>query len=260
MVTLGHVPSRPEAERIIRAGLVKVIDEIIDKPGTLVLRDAPIVVGSTKNFVSRGGLKLERALDRFKVNPSGRICADAGASTGGFSDVLLQRGAAKVYAIDVGYGELDWKIRKNERVVVMERTNARFVATLPDPISLVVADLSFISLQVFYPIIRGWVSRDSDVIFLVKPQFEAGREEVPEGGVVVDPEVHRSVLRRTLHAAQTADFAIAGLIPSPIRGGSGNKEFLLWAQAGENNRQLDGNALDSFVEAAVAENIDTPTT
>lgn len=224
----GLVESRELARRLIMEGHVTVAGQVQDKPGMRVRADAEIVVRELPRFVSRGGEKLQAALDAFPVPASGAICADVGASTGGFTDCLLQNGAAKVYAIDVGYGQLDYKLRSDARVVVMERTNARYVETLPEHPRLVVIDASFISLKLILPVIKGWLAEKGQVVALIKPQFEAGREEVGKGGVVKDIAVHTSVLREILEAAQGFGFAVLGLIKSPLKGPAGNIEFLTW--------------------------------
>lgn len=224
----GLAPSREKARAIIMAGEVVVNGAVIDKPGTRVSADALITVKSKPRFVSRGGEKLAHALDIFKVEAAGRICADVGASTGGFTDCLLQAGAARVYAIDVGYGQLDYTLRQDSRVVVMERTNARYIETLPEPVNLVVVDASFISLRLLLPAITGWLAAQTDIIPLIKPQFEAGREEVGKGGVVKDRRVHARVLEAVLAFARGQGFALKGLTVSPIKGPAGNIEFLAW--------------------------------
>jgi 23S rRNA (cytidine1920-2'-O)/16S rRNA (cytidine1409-2'-O)-methyltransferase len=224
----GLVESRELARRLIMEGHVTVAGQVQDKPGMRVRTDAEIVVRALPRFVSRGGEKLQAALDAFSVPVNGATCADVGASTGGFTDCLLQNGAAKVYAIDVGYGQLDYKLRSDARVVVMERTNARYVEALAEQPSLVVIDASFISLKLILPVIKGWLTEKGQVVALIKPQFEAGREEVGKGGVVKDSAVHTSVLRETLEAAQAFGFAVLGLIKSPLKGPAGNIEFLTW--------------------------------
>jgi 23S rRNA (cytidine1920-2'-O)/16S rRNA (cytidine1409-2'-O)-methyltransferase len=183
--------------------------------------------------VSRGGYKLAAALDAFGVSPAGQICADLGASTGGFTDVLLQRGASRVYAVDVGYGQLHWRLRTDSRVVVMERTNARHLQNLPEPVQLIVIDASFISLRLILPAARRLLTPGGEIIALIKPQFEAGRERVGKGGVVRDARVHRQVLRDMTNWVATRDFGPQGLIPSPIQGPKGNQEFLLWLRPGQ---------------------------
>lgn len=221
--------SRDVAEKQIRAGLIRVDGEIVDKPGTLVSAQAAIAVTQRKDFVGRGALKLVGALDAFNLSPDGMICADVGACTGGFTEVLLLRGAMKVYAIDVGYGDLDWKIRTNPRVVVMERTNVRYVESLPDPIALVTIDVSFISLDKVLPVISKWLVPGGTIVALVKPQFEASPDEVGDGGIISDPAVHDRVIEKVTALLPALGLERRGLIPSPILGTEGNKEFLLWA-------------------------------
>jgi 23S rRNA (cytidine1920-2'-O)/16S rRNA (cytidine1409-2'-O)-methyltransferase len=183
-------------------------------------------------YVSRGGFKLAAALAEFGIAVDGRICADVGACTGGFTDVLLQQGAARVYAIDVGYGQLDWKLRQDERVVVLERTNARYLETLPEPVSIVCIDVSFISLKLILPAVQGWLTAEAQIIALVKPQFEAGPAQVGKGGVVKETAVHQSVLLEIIHWAAEHGLATMGLIRSPVTGADGNVEFLLWLRPG----------------------------
>ncbi|MBN1284031.1 MAG: TlyA family RNA methyltransferase, partial [Anaerolineae bacterium] len=207
LVERGLVPTREKGRRLIMAGEVMVESRVIDKPGTQVPAGAEITLKAKPPFVSRGGEKLDGALEAFGIDVSRRVCADVGASTGGFTDCLLQRGAAKVYAIDVGYGQLDYTLRIDPRVVVMERTNARYVESLPEPVSLATVDASFISLRLLLPVIAGWLEPPADVIPLIKPQFEAGRRDVGKGGVVRDPSVHRRVLAEVLDAAQAMGFA-----------------------------------------------------
>jgi 23S rRNA (cytidine1920-2'-O)/16S rRNA (cytidine1409-2'-O)-methyltransferase len=177
-------------------------------------------------YVSRGGQKLAAALDGFNINPKGLICADVGASTGGFTDVLLQRGAVKVYAIDVGYGQLAWKLRQDERVVVMERVNARYLEALPELVDLITIDVSFISLKLILPVIQQWLRTPGMVVALIKPQFEAGRAQVGKGGVVRERQVHQNVLKDILSYAREIHLDLLGLTPSPITGPAGNYEFL----------------------------------
>jgi len=244
----GLAPSREAARRMIMAGEVRVEGEIRDKPGMRVAADVEVQVKQAPRFVSRGGEKLDAALNAFPLTAEGRICADVGASTGGFTDCLLQHGAAKVYAIDVGYGQLDYRLRSDPRVVVLERTNARYVETLDEPVSLIVVDASFISLRLLLPVLRGWlVEKAVGVIALIKPQFEAGKGQVGKGGVVRDPAVHRRVLQDVLDAAQEAGYHVWGLIPSPLKGPAGNIEFLTWlsTEAAQTN-------LDDLITAALA--------
>ncbi|NDJ77596.1 MAG: TlyA family RNA methyltransferase [Chloroflexi bacterium] len=225
-------PSRETARRMVMAGEVRIGGEVRDKPGMRVPRDAAIDVRQAPRFVSRGGEKLAGALAAFPVPVSDRVCADVGASTGGFTDCLLQHGAARVYAIDVGYGQLDYRLRTDPRVVVMERTNARYVERLAEPVSLLVGDVSFISLRLLLPVFRGWLAEQADLLLLIKPQFEAGKQQVGKGGVVRDPAVHRQVLGDVLGAAQENGYAVRGLTPSPLKGPAGNVEFLTWLSVG----------------------------
>ncbi|RMF00826.1 MAG: TlyA family RNA methyltransferase [Chloroflexi bacterium] len=221
------VNSRNKAQALIMAGKVRVNGQVVTKAGTPVPADAEITLESELPYVSRGGVKLAAALDEFAIDPAGTVCADVGASTGGFTDVLLQRGAARVYAIDVGYGQLAWKLRQDKRVVVMERTNARHLQSLPEPVSLVTIDASFISLKLILPAVRQWLAAPALVIALVKPQFEASRGQVGKGGVVRSRHVHREVLHNAVAYAKREKLSIMGVIPSPITGPAGNHEFLL---------------------------------
>lgn len=224
----GLAESREMARRLIMEGNVTVGGQVMDKPGTRVLLSAEVVVRALPRFVSRGGEKLLAALEAFAVPVAGAICADVGASTGGFTDCLLQYDAAKVYAIDVGYGQLDYRLRKDERVIVMERTNARYVPTLPERPMLVVVDASFISLKLILPVVKNWLTETGRIIALIKPQFEAGRQDVGKGGVVKDPAIHASVLQSVLSTARNDGFAVLGLILSPLKGPAGNIEFLAY--------------------------------
>ncbi|CUS02034.2 putative rRNA methyltransferase YqxC [Candidatus Promineifilum breve] len=233
LVDRGLVETRARARAHIMAGEVTVNGQRIDKAGTAVARDALIELATPLPYVSRGGYKLAGALDGFGVAVAGRVCADVGACTGGFTDVLLQRGAARVYAIDVGQGQLDWKLRQDERVTVMERTNARYLDALAEPIDLVVIDVSFISLKLILPAVRKWLAATGEVIALIKPQFEAGPESVGKGGIVRDPAVHRAVLVDLLGWAAAAGWAVGGLRRSSIAGTDGNVEFLVWLRPGE---------------------------
>ena len=228
LVERGLAESRTEAQRWIRAGQVRVADQVIGQPGALVSPDAPVALTARPRFVSRGGEKLEAALIGFGVDVRGWVAADVGASTGGFTDCLLQRGAARVYAIDVGYGQLDWRLRNDPRVVVMERTNARYLERLPEPVHLVTVDVSFISLQLILPRAVGWLHPQGQVIALIKPQFEAGRRDVGRGGVVRDSAVHRRVLVGVIRAAADLGLTLRGLMVSPLLGPAGNREFLAW--------------------------------
>src|SRR5690606_13030441 len=224
----GLAPSREKARALIMAGEVLVNGDMVDKPGTRVDVESEIVVKAKPRFVSRGGEKLAAALEAFPVSVEGRICADVGASTGGFTDCLLQYGAARVYSIDVGYGQMDYQLRQDPRVTVMDRTNARYLTTLPETVTLVVVDASFISLRLLLSVFQGWFNQRGDVIALIKPQFEAGKGDVGKGGVVRDPQIHRRVLQETLTFASDAGYHVTGLIPSPLKGPAGNTELLVW--------------------------------
>lgn len=240
----GLADSRSRAQALIMAGKVRVEGRIVTKVGTPVAAGAEINVESDLPYVSRGGVKLAGALDAFQIDPVGAICADVGASTGGFTDVLLQQGAARVYAIDVGYGQLAWKLRQDERVIVMERTNARYLATLPEPVNLAVIDASFISLQLILPAVVRWLASPALIVALVKPQFEAGRDQVGKGGVVRDVAVHRQVLEEMSTYIQSIGLSLVGITVSPITGPAGNHEFFICAGKETSREQVD-------VEAAI---------
>lgn len=232
----GFVESRERAKTTIMAGLVFVNGQRAYKPGTAISEDDVIEVrGDAIPYVSRGGLKLEKALKIFEFNPSGMVCIDCGASTGGFTDVLLKNGAKLVYAVDVGYGQLAWSLRSDERVVSMERTNIRYVT--PDVLEqtprLAVMDLSFISITLVFPVVKELIEPDGYVICLIKPQFEAGRENVGKKGVVRDKKVHLEVINEVLGFAANSGFTVRGLGYSPIRGPEGNIEYLAYLQKGE---------------------------
>ncbi len=250
LVQRGLVRSRELAQRLIMAGEVMVDGRLADKAGMRVPTDAAIALAGSPRYVSRGGEKLAAALAAFPVVVAGRVCADVGASTGGFTDCLLQHGAARVYAIDVGYGQLDYRLRQDDRVVVRERTNARYVAALDEPVSLVTVDVSFISLRLLLPVIRGWLAGQGGVIPLIKPQFEAGRAQVGKGGVVRDPAVHRRVLSEVLTAAVDNGYAVRGLICSPLTGPAGNVEFLAWLTVGAETAPV--LPLDELITAVIA--------
>jgi len=228
------VASRELARRLIMAGEVSVNGQRVDKPGHRVPVDAALTLKTPPRFVSRGGEKLEAALTAFQVDVKDAICADVGASTGGFTDCMLQHGAAKIFAIDVGYGQLDYRLQQDPRVVQMDRTNARYVEQLPDDarVRIVTVDASFISLRLLLPVVKGWLTPQADVIPLIKPQFEAGKQDVGKGGVVKAPEVHRRVLLEVLNDAIREGFNVAGLIQSPLKGPAGNIEFLAWLRWG----------------------------
>ena len=224
-----YADSRTKAQAIIMSGNVYVNGQKADKPGTSFEETVEIEVrGAVCPYVSRGGLKLEKALRDFGVKPEGYVCSDSGASTGGFTDCLLQQGAKKVFAIDVGYGQLDWKIRSDERVVVMERTNIRYVTPeqLGEPLDLSVIDVSFIGLEIVLPTIKTLLKPTGQVLCLIKPQFEAGKENVGKKGVVRDPKIHKMVLDNFVSLVNSLGFRILGLTFSPVKGPEGNIEFL----------------------------------
>lgn len=228
LVERGLADSRAKAQALIMAGQVRINDQVALKPAVTVQPNATLTVDTGPRFVSRGGEKLEGALDAFAIDVTGFTCADVGASTGGFTDCLLQRGALKVYAIDVGKGILHWKLRNDPRVTVMEETNARFVESLPEKIDFVTVDASFISLKTLLPVIKKW-KVESGIIALIKPQFEAGKKEVSRGdGVIRDPEIHRQVLMDVLTFASNEGFGLRGLVKSSLLGPKGNAEFLTW--------------------------------
>ncbi|HEX2620558.1 MAG TPA: TlyA family RNA methyltransferase, partial [Phototrophicaceae bacterium] len=248
----GLAPSREKSRAMIMAGEVLVDGRIVDKPGMKIDSTATLEVKARPRFVSRGGDKLAGALDAFQLDITGRICADVGASTGGFTDCLLQAGAAKVYAIDVGYGQLDYTLRQDSRVIVMDRTNARHVTALPESVDLLVVDASFISLKLLLPVFKGWLTAQADLIALIKPQFEAGRKDVGKGGVVRDHAIHSRVLTEILSFASGQDFAVRGLILSPLTGPAGNIEFLVWLGFGFNPVGVESLlAIDTLVEQAM---------
>ena len=231
----GLTPSRERARTSIMAGIVFVDGQRADKPGAAFDPDCQIELrGETLPYVSRGGLKLEKALKVFQYSPAGLTCVDCGASTGGFTDVLLRNGAKKVYAVDVGYGQLAWSLRQDERVVPMERTNIRYVTReqIPEVLDLAVMDLSFISLRLVLPAVRELLREDGDVLCLIKPQFEAGKEKVGKKGVVRDRKVHQEVLEAFLTFAPECGFSVLDLSYSPIRGPEGNIEYLGRLQKG----------------------------
>ena len=230
MAARGLADSRDWAQRLIRAGEVRVAGQVVDAPAKLVPDDADIVVAQPPRFVSRGGFKLEAALEQFGIDPAGKVCADAGSSTGGFTDCLLQRGAARVYAVDVGTNQLHWRLRQDARVIVRERENARYLEALPERVGVAVADLSFISLTLVLPQIFKWMdgSPGAAVIALIKPQFEAGRAQVGRGGIVRDPAVHAEVVEKISRFAAGNGWPARGVIASPITGAEGNHEFLIW--------------------------------
>lgn len=250
LVERGLVESRERAQSLILAGKVKIDGQVAHKPGSRVPAEVELTLEEALPYVSRGGLKLEEALSRFRLDVTGFICADVGASTGGFTDCLLKHGAAKVYAIDVGYGQLAWELRQDPRVVVLERTNIRYLESLPEPIDLASIDVSFISLELVLPPVVSLLKPQGQTVALVKPQFEAGREQVGKGGVVREPEVHRQVLHKIATMAQGLGLGILGLIPSPLLGPAGNVEFLLHLSKGKKLSTID---LERAVEESLSQ-------
>jgi 23S rRNA (cytidine1920-2'-O)/16S rRNA (cytidine1409-2'-O)-methyltransferase len=249
LVDRNLAESRSRAQALIIAGHVRVGTATVTKAGDLVAEQADITLLAPPRFVSRGGEKLDHALEVFGLAVAGRVCADFGASTGGFTDCLLQRGATRVYAIDVGYGQMDYRIRQDPHVVVMDRTNVRFVSALPEPVSLAVIDVSFISLALVLPSAIAVSEPTGQIVALIKPQFEAGKGAVGRGGVVRDPETHRAVLQSVLSTAAKLGLRLGGLTASPLRGPAGNVEFLaLWSPGAP----LDTDEMAAQVVAALA--------
>ncbi len=238
---LGLAESRERAKTTVMSGLVFVNGQRADKPGMQVSPDVNVEVkGTALPYVSRGGLKLEKALKVFPIDVTGKVCIDCGASTGGFTDVLLKNGAAKVYSVDVGYGQLAWSLRNDERVVNMERTNIRYISSeqIPEPLDICVMDLSFISVKLVLPAVCALLKDDAQLVCLIKPQFEAGREEVGKKGVVRDKAVHLSVIESVLSFAPTVGMTVMGLDFSPIKGPEGNREYLCYMKKGVHEASL----------------------
>lgn len=250
IVERGLADSRARAQAMILAGQVLVREQRVDKPGQMVESGAEIrIKGETLKYVSRGGLKLEAALDHFGISPQGKTCIDIGASTGGFTDCLLQRGAGRVWAVDVGHNQLAWRIRQDTRVRVIEGQNARFLD--PDQFDvgfdLATIDVSFISLSKILPPVAGVIKEGADVVALVKPQFEVGKGEVGRGGIVNDPAQHRRVLTEVTESALRAGLSALGLIDSPIRGAEGNREFLVYLKPGAGGTELSVSIREKIV-------------
>ena len=252
LVEQGLVESREQAQRLIMAGEVLVNEEVRTKAGQLIPRDATLRVRNQLPYVSRGGLKLAGALDAFQLDVTGITAIDVGASTGGFTDCLLQRGAAHVYAIDVGYGQLAWKLRSDPRVSVLERTNIRHLTALPDHAvaDLAVIDASFISLTLVLPPTLQLLQAPGQVVALIKPQFEAGKEQVGKGGVVRKQHVHRQVLEENSQLADELNLSIAGMTLSPLLGPAGNVEFLVWYQRRAIERGADTTPKEHTIDVA----------
>lgn len=235
LVDRGLIPSREKAQARVMAGEVLVDGQKVEKPGHAVPEDCEIrLMGEPPPYVSRGGIKLQAALEQFEIEVRGRVCLDIGASTGGFTDCLLQRGARRVYAVDAGANQLDWKLRQDERVVVHEKVNARYLdrEVVPEPVSFACCDVSFISATLILPALPPLLDAVADLVVLVKPQFEVGKGEVGKGGIVKDPALHEKSIDRVRSAAGEIGFAIKGVIESPIQGAEGNREFLLHATWG----------------------------
>lgn len=253
LVQHGLIQSRERAKAMIMAGVVYVNGQKADKAGDMVKEDAVVEVrGHDIGYVSRGGLKLEKAMQVFPLSPRGKVCMDIGASTGGFTDCMLQNGAAKVYAVDVGYGQLAWSLRTDPRVVNMERTNIRNVTPdqLDDPIAFFSVDVSFISLHHIFPVARAVTTPDAVGVCLVKPQFEAGREKVGKNGVVRDPATHREVLLRAMGYAVDNGFGVRGLDFSPVKGPEGNIEYLMFVEKSETPAAPGEDAAAAVVAAS----------
>ncbi|MEE8419510.1 MAG: TlyA family RNA methyltransferase [Dehalococcoidales bacterium] len=227
MVERGITLNQAKAQAMIMAGEVSVEGKVVNKAGTTVTGEARITVAEPPPFVGRGGIKLDYALDRFQLDVSSRVALDIGASTGGFTDCLLKRGAAKVYSLDVGYGQMDYGLRQDPRVVVMDRINARYPVNLPEKVDLITIDVSCISLEKIIPSVTGLLKEDGYIVALIKPQFEARKKEVPRGGVIKKPAVHARVLGRFIRWVVEHDLRLRGLVASPITGASGNREFFI---------------------------------
>lgn len=264
MVEKGLVQSRSQAQRLVMAGQVRVAGQVVPKSSSKYSVQSDISIDEGPRFVSRGGDKLEAAFEVFNLDVSGRICADVGASTGGFSDCLLQHDALRVYAIDVGKGLLHWKLRNHPKVVVIEGTNARYLDGLPEPVSFVAVDVSFISVKRILPVIKNWfrdikvsdtdngeIQEVQEALLLIKPQFEAGRKIAAKGkGVIRDPEIHRDVLHDVLSFAFKNGFTIRGLARSPVIGPKGNVEFLAWLSR-EMSKETPMDSIKEWIEDVV---------
>ena len=253
LVQHGLVQSRERAKALIMSGIVFVNEQKVDKAGEMIKEDAKVEVrGHDIGYVSRGGLKLEKAMKCFPLTPNGKVCMDIGASTGGFTDCMLQNGAVKVYAVDVGYGQLAWKLRTDERVVNMERQNIRYLEpeNLAEPIEFFSVDVSFISLKLVFPTAQKITTPDAMGVCLVKPQFEAGKEKVGKNGVVRDPATHREVLHNAMRYAADNGFAVRGLDFSPVKGPEGNIEYLMFVQKSAEPTVLDDSVAEQVVAAS----------
>lgn len=250
---LGVCDSREKAKTLIMAGVVYVNNQKADKPGTTVKDDDVIEVRSNPlKYVSRGGLKLEKAMDTFPITLDGKLCADIGASTGGFTDCMLQNGAKKVYAIDVGYGQLAWKLRTDERVVNMERTNFRYVThnEIPEELDFCSVDVSFISLSIIVPVMRELMKMGGEAVCLIKPQFEAGKDKVGKKGVVRDKAVHIETVQKTLNMIVSNNMTVLGLTFSPVKGPEGNIEYLVYIKKTDSGENICGVTAEDIVKAS----------
>ena len=252
LVEQGLADSQEQARRLIMAGQVAAGDQVLDKAGRQVPTSTQLSVRAGLPYASRGGIKLVSALDAFALDVSGWTVADVGASTGGFTDCLLQRGAARIYAIDVGYGQLAWKLQQDPRVLVMDRTNARYVKSLPELVEMTTIDVSFISLKLILPSAMGWLRPSGQILALIKPQFEAERRQVGRGGVVRDPAVHQAVLEGVTAWADARGLGLLGLVRSPITGPAGNVEFLAHWMAGAKAAVQVAPLIRACVEQAAA--------
>ena len=250
LVEKGLVQSRERAKSLIMSGIVFVDGERVDKAGSTVSEDCAIEIkGSGLSYVSRGGLKLEKAMQNFPITLNDKVCMDIGASTGGFTDCMLQNGAKKVFAVDVGYGQLAWKLRCDERVVNLERTNVRYLSAeqVGEPIDFISVDVSFISLMLVLPVAKTYLSKDAQLVCLIKPQFEAGRENVGKKGVVRDKQVHIDVVNKIISFALEAGFDVKGLTFSPVKGPEGNIEYLIFLQNGCGNCEISEDLGEKIV-------------
>lgn len=249
LVERGMAADLEEARRLVMAGKILSEGQLLFAPSQQIAPDGELSLAKEAHFVSRGGEKLQAAVEGFQISVKGMVCADVGASTGGFTDCLLQNGAARVYAIDVGYGILDWRLRNDSRVVALERTNARELGSLPEAVDFITADVSFISLKLILPALAGWYAeRGGQAVLLVKPQFEATRQESAQGaGVISDPEIHSRVVLEVLECAAGEGFGTQGVMRSPLKGPAGNLEFLAWLQFPAGERGQEG--LESKVKA-----------
>lgn len=244
------VESWEKAQSLILAGQVLVDGHLVDKPGRRIPESAQVTIHEGLPYVSRGGIKLEHALNRFDIDVSEKVAADIGASTGGFTDCLLQRGASKVYAVDVGYGQLAWTLRQDPRVVVLERTNVRYLESLPEPVDIATIDVSFISLDLVLPQVERLLCPEGEIVSLIKPQFEAGREQVSKGGVVKDPGIHRAVLEKVIGLAEREGLRLRGLTAAPVRGPAGNVEFFIYLSR---EQRLDSISAEEALDACLSE-------